>query len=127
MLTFTPKFRKNLRRIIPFGFIWLIIGWVTLWTEYAVISTMPPQNLTEAAIVITPKIVLFASISVFFTGCLVGFLEVTFINQYFVKSSFPKKLVSKFLIYGILMFFTIFFFYILAASIEMQQSVFSDE
>jgi adenylate cyclase len=126
MIHFSPKFLRNLQRIIPFGIIWLIIGWVTLWTEYAVISTMPPQDMTQAAIVITPKIVVFASISVFLTGCLVGLLEVTFINRFFIKSSFPKKLISKFLIYGILMFFTIFFFYILAASIEMKLSIFND-
>ena len=126
MIKITPKFRRNVLEIIPFGIIWLIIGWVTLWTEYAVISTMDPQDVTEAAIVINPRIVLFASISVFFTGCMVGFLEVTLINRYFIKSSFPKKIISKFLIYGVLMFIMIFILYMLAASIEMNQSVFSE-
>jgi adenylate cyclase len=126
MMHFTPKFRRNLLRIIPFGLIWLIIGWVSLWTEYAVLSTIDQQEIPEIPISITPEIILFASISVFLVGCFVGFLEVTLINRYFIKSSFPKKILGKFLIYALLMFVIIFIFYMLAASIEMNQSVFSE-
>lgn len=126
MINFTSKLRRNLLRVIPFGIIWLVIGWVTLYTEYAVVSIMDPQPVLQAAISISPKIVLFASISVFFIGCMVGFLEVSLINRYFIKSSFPKKIISKFLIYGVLMFVIIFIFYMLAASIEMEQFILNE-
>jgi len=126
MSRFTPKFRRNLLRIIPFGIIWLLIGWAFLWTEYAIILMTGQQDTSQASIIITPKIVLFASFSIFFIGCLVGLLEVAFINRYFIKSSFPKKIISKFFIYGVLMFILIFIFYMFAASIEMEESVFSE-
>lgn len=123
----SPKFKRNLTLILPFGLIWLIMGWVFLWTEYAVYETMDKQTVSEAVIDLTPKLVLFASISVFSIGCVVGLVEVTFINQLFARSSFPQKFIGKFLIYTAFIFTVIFIFYMLAASIEMSTSVFDPE
>lgn len=125
MIKLTPKHKRNLGRIIPFGIIWLIIGWSFLWTEYAVIAVMDEQSGPPSAIALSPTIVLFASVSIFFIGCFVGVMEVMFINRLFVKSSLPQKVFGKFLVYAVLMMVLIFVFFMLAASIEMKESVFS--
>lgn len=122
-MSLSAKNKYYLKRILPFGIIWLIIGWAFLWTEYAILGDV--ENTPVSAIRITPIIVVFASISIFFIGCFVGVIEVLYINQLFIRKSFPKKLIGKFIMYSILMFFLIFVFYMLAASIEMKVSVLS--
>jgi adenylate cyclase len=112
-----------LKRIFPFGIIWLIMGWAFLWSEYAVLGDA--VNTPVSAIRISPIIVIFASVSVFSIGCLVGIIEILFINKLFATKSFPKKLFGKFFLYSLLMFILMFIFYMLAASIEMKVSVFS--
>ncbi len=122
-----PKLKRNLGKIFPFGLIWLVTGWVFLFIEQAMIIGMEYQYSPESVIVLSPKIIAFASVSVFAIGCLVGFLEFFIINRYFIKKSFPVKLFSKFFIYAVLLFFLMFVFYHMAASIEMQKTVFSSE
>ena len=122
-MSISAKNKYYLKRILPFGIIWLFIGWAFLLSEYAVLGD--PANTPESAIRITPIIVIFASISVFAVGCLVGIIEVSFINRLFAKKSFPVKFFGKFIIYSILMFILMFVFYMIAASIEMKISIFS--
>ena len=123
MIKLRPKFRRNLLQVIPFGIIWLINGWAFLWSEYAVLGDQ--SDAVEVAIKITPYIAVFASISIFITGCLVGVLEVAFMYRFFVNGSFPQKIIGKFLLYGVLFFALIFIFYVLATSIETKTSLFS--
>ena len=122
-----PKLKRTLNQIIPVGIIWFIMGSFTIWVEFAVIAGTDERFLPESAISLSLEILIFASISVFLIGCLVGFIEVTFINKLFTKSSFPKKILSKFLIYSVVFFIVIFITYMLAASIELKASVFSNE
>ncbi|MGC6430227.1 MAG: adenylate/guanylate cyclase domain-containing protein [Jejuia sp.] len=126
MIQLTPKHKRNLLRILPFGIIWLIIGWVFLWTEYAVTFGMENPVGAESAISITPVIVFFASVSVFFVGCFVGVIEVIITNRLFSKCSLPIKILGKSLLYIILMLTLISILYMLAASIEMKKFVFSE-
>ncbi len=119
-----PKHKRNIYRILPFGIIFLILGWVFLWTEFAVISPLEAYGI-EVAIKITPKIFVFASVSIFFVGCFVGFLEVSTINKFFIAKTFKEKIILKSLLYLVLLFIVTFVFYILAAAIEMQASIFN--
>jgi adenylate cyclase len=126
MIRLSPRFKRKVTSILPFGIIWLITGLIFLFVEYAIISTMKSvENLPVSNIVLSPKIIVFASISVFVLGCLVGFIEVYFINKFFARVSFRLKILSKLLIYSLMFFAVIFIFYMLAASIEMKESVFS--
>lgn len=125
MLFLSPKYKRDFLKIIPFGIIWLMLGLIFLWIEYAALVVIETEAISKSGIQITPKILLFASTSVFFIGCLVGFLEVRFINKFFVSKSFPAKLIGKFIIYVLFMLSVMFVFYQLAASIEMEKSVFN--
>lgn len=127
MLKTSPKFKHNLARIIPFGVIWVVIGWLTLFTEYAMVAVMDEQEAPASAISLSAEVITFASISVFLIGCLVGALEVTYINKFFIRSSFPKKMLSKLGIYTVLLLILVFVTYMIAASIDLNTSVFSTE
>jgi adenylate cyclase len=120
-----PKTKRHISRIIPFGVIFLVLGWAFLWTEFAVISPLEDYGV-DIAIKITPKIFVFASISVFLVGCFIGFLEVVFINKLFISKTFKQKIFFKSLLYLVLTFVVSFVFYNLAAAIEMQKSIFSE-
>lgn len=125
MFTPSAKIKRTISKILPFAFIWLLTGWVFLFIEQAMITDLNANQIQDATIVLSTKIIVFASFSVFGIGCLVGWIEVRFINKLFTKKSFPKKLIGKLLFYSILLFLLMFIFYQIAASIEMQQSVFS--
>lgn len=119
----SPKAKHNLSRIVPFGVIWLLIGWVFMWSEYAVSDNQ--SNTLDSEITVTPSIFFFASISVFLVGLLVGSLEILLLNRMFERLSFAQKIWRKLLLYTLLMSALIFVLYMLAASIELQKSVFS--
>ncbi|WP_397447557.1 adenylate/guanylate cyclase domain-containing protein [Polaribacter sp. R77954] len=123
----SPKRKRDFFKILPFGIIWLVLGWIFLWIEYASLVEFEFQNIPTTGFFLTPKIFLFASVSVFFIGCLVGFLEVRYLNKYFTSRSFPAKLVGKFVMYTLFLLIVMFIFYQLAASIEMQKPLFSKE
>ena len=125
MPVISPKYKRDLLKILPFGIIWLILCLLFLFIEQASINASGSTNLSKGAINITPRILVFACISVFFIGSFVGFLEVRYINKFFVKKSFPIKLLGKTIIYFVFMLVIMFIFYHLAASIEMQKSVFN--
>jgi len=119
-----PKLKRQLSRILSFGIIFLVLGWVFLWTEFAVIATLE-NYAVDVAIRITLKIFVFASISIFIVGCFVGVLEVTLINKIFISKTFRVKIILKSLLYLVLLFVVSFVFYNLAAAIEMQVSIFN--
>jgi len=94
-----------------------------MWTEYAV---MTDQTKTlESAIPITPTIFLFAVVSIFLVGCLVGVIEVFYVYRLFVNQSFPKKIIGKFILYTVVLSILVLILYMLAASIVSNEPVFS--
>ncbi len=120
-----PKTKWVLIRILPFGIIWLIVGWIFLATEYA--ATIEQGAIPSTAIRINATIVLFASIAVFVIGILVGLIEVRYLEKKFIKQSFAKKLVYKILIYAALFSLMIFITFPVAASLELKIGIFDIE
>lgn len=125
MELFSAKTQYYIKRVSPFGIIWLVLAWVFLWTEYAVIGDY--ANTPDTAIKITPEIIVFASFAVFIIGCIVGILEVFFVNQLFEKRSLPQKIIGKLFIYSILFSVLILISYVIAANIEMDISIFDQK
>lgn len=119
----SPKATRNIARILPFGLIWLITGWVFLLIEIAALDGNLPEN--DAVIIVTPKVFLFASIAVFSVGLLVGTLELIWLQNLFIKKSFAKKIVYKLVLYLLMMLVVMTLFYPLAASLETGESIVS--
>ncbi len=114
--------RRNMTRIIPFGVIWLVFASLFLWVEYAAIGDL--ENTPESAIKIDSGILVFALIGITCIGLFVGFVEVLFLKRLFEKKSFSIKIVSKFIIYALFFFALIFIMYPIAASFELDTSIF---
>jgi adenylate cyclase len=94
----SPKTKRIIYRILPFGVIWLIFSIVYTQLEKGILgnldyypSTGNPYNFSKSMF-ITP-------LSAFFAGLLIGASEVLLFNKWFAQRSFTKKIVYKSLIY----------------------------
>ena len=120
----SPKTKRNILRIIPFGIIWLLFSIIYTLLEKGLLgdldhypSTGNPYNFTRN-IFVTP-------IAALITGLFIGTLEIVYFNKWFAQKSFSKKILYKSAIYlAIILLFTIFLS--LAANfVELRTSVFN--
>ncbi len=121
----TPKTKRNLLRVLPFGLIWLFFALIFLFTEYA--ATGNQNHQPETAIQLNPQILGFAIIAITLAGLLVGTLELLYINRLFAKQSLLKTIIFKLFIYAGLLFLVILIAFPIAAGLELDKSPFSTE
>lgn len=122
MLQLTPKTKRNINRIIPFGLIWFILSLVFLFSEHAVSGAQ--GNTLDSAINVNLQVFIFASFGVTLVGLLVGVIELVYLEKHFVSYSFKAKIFYKFIIYTVFLSIIIFVMFMIAASIEMNTSIF---
>ncbi len=118
----SPKSRRNLTRILPFGLIWLLFSWVFFIVEYAAVGNS--GYIPSTAIVLNFEIFIFASLAITIVGLLVGTIELVYLNQAFAKKSFIKKITYKVIIYLFFLFLVVLIAFPIAASIELQTNIF---
>jgi len=114
--------KRNIARITPFGIIWLVFGALFLWIEAVAVGDQ--DNKLDTAIRLEPDIVIFALVLITLIGLLVGLAELVFVNRLFERKSFAVKIISKFLIYAAFFFLLIFVSFQIAASMELDISIF---
>ena len=125
MVKLSPKTKRNISRILPFGVIWLVLGWVNLFSQEAVLTAALEENSTQSAVIrMTPAVFLFASIAIIVVGLLVGTIEVVWLGNLFGKRSFLGKIGYKLVFYTIFLLLIILFSYPIAAALESQISLF---
>lgn len=117
----SPRTRRNVFRIIPFGIIWLLTGWIFILVETAAMGTIDPDSPT--IISLNVEIVIFSSIAITIVGLLVGAIEMIFLENLFRKRSFLRKIIYKLGIYTLLMLIIISITYPIAASFESETSI----
>lgn len=117
-----PQTQRNLLRILPFGIIWLLMGWLFLFTEY--VATDRFSYKPEGAISPDLSVFIFASFAVAAVGLLIGALEVYWLNGLFSHRSFTAKLLYKSLLYGLFLLSVVVVTFIIAVSLELAISVF---
>ena len=121
----SPKSKRNISRIIPFGVIWLGLGWFILFVEGAATQH---QNLNpSSAITLTTEVFIFASIAVTVVGLIVGAVEVLCMGHLFSKKSFTQKLLYKVGFYTFFLLLVILITYPLAAGVELDVSPFDTQ
>ncbi len=120
-MSFSPKFIWNLKRILPFGIIWLFLGMLFIYVEHLALGNQ--DNALDSAIKLTTDVVLFALLGVTTIGLLLGCIEVLWLKRLFDRNSFITKIVVKFLIYTFFFFIVILITYPIAASIELDTSI----
>lgn len=121
----SSKTKRNIQRIIPFGVIWLVLGWVFLFVEYA--ATDHYSYSSQSAIRLDTRVLIFASTAVAMAGLLVGALEVYWLNNLFAKKSFGVKIFYKTLIYAFILFVIISVAFPIAASLELDVNFTHDQ
>ena len=121
LATLSPKARRNISRIIPFGIIWLVSGLVFLIVEKGAVGDSGHQPST--AIDIDLKIFIFSSLAITGVGLLVGTIEVVYLNNVFAKKSLTKKIVYKLLLYTLMLFVITLITFPIAASLELNTSI----
>ncbi len=121
---FRPRVKRNIARIIPFGVIWLVVGWYDLFTDAAATGN---QNVNPSVdITLTTEVFVFASITVTLVGLLVGAIEVLWLGNLFINKSFWRKIVYKMGFYTFFMLLVILAAYPIAAGIELDVSPFDN-
>ena len=122
----SPKTKRSISRIIPFGIIWFIFSIVYSLLEKGILgdlnnypSTGNPYNFTSN-IFITP-------ITALITGLLIGTVEILYLNKLFIQKSFTQKIVYKTVIYLAIIISFLLGLTVIANSIELQTAVFNKQ
>ena len=97
----SPRMRRNILRILPFGVIWLLFSQVFLLSDYAAVGDF--SNVPDTAIKLDFGIYCFATLAVSVLGLLVGTIELVYLNNRFAHQSLSRKIVYKTLFYALLM------------------------
>ncbi len=123
MSLFNPKFKRNLSRIFPFGLIWVLMGWFFSLSEALLPQSRNVETPTDPTdIELTVPIFIFAAVSLFTLGSIVGTLETLIFQKRFVRYSFLRKITFKFLIYMAIMLLAISITYPTAVALEFESS-----
>lgn len=117
----SPRTRRNILRIVPFGVIWVLMAQVFLLSDFAAVGDF--ENVPESAIVVDAGIYLFATVAVGMVGLLVGTFELLVLNRRFAKRSLATKLVGKTLFYGFFLTCMVLITFPIAAAMEMDVSL----
>ncbi len=121
----SPKFKRNLSRVLPFGAIWLVISWFSIINDLTLTRN---QNLNpDTDVTMTFPVMIFASLASVSVGLLVGYLEMVRLHRRFKHLSFLRGLIIKLLLYLLIMIVIVVCLYPVAASIESGLSVFDEE
>ncbi len=116
-----PQTKRNLQRIIPFGVIWLLSGWVFLFVEFA--SFQSVQELPDTAIKMDYKIFLLSSLAMWSIGLLNGLIEIKYLSPIFINKKFARRFFPKLFIYLAFFLIVILVTYPIATSLEMNTSI----
>lgn len=116
-MTLSPRTRRTLLRIAPFGVIWFVLAQVFLISDFAATGSF--AEVPDSAIALTPRIYLFASLAVAVVGLLVGAVELLFLDRRLSRFSLTTKLVAKTGFYVVLLAVVMVITFPVAAAMEM--------
>lgn len=121
-MSLSPQTKRTISRIVPFGLIWLLLGWTFLFVEYAAIGQ--DNNAPTSAIRMSSDIFIFASLVVLGVGLFIGAIEVVWLKNVFSNESFTTKIIYKLLVYSLFLFTVILVAFPIAVSIQLHTHVF---
>jgi len=101
----SPKTRRNISRIIPFGVLWLVFSLVYCLLEKSLLGDLDHYPLTGVPYDFATNIFTIPA-GALMMGLLSGILEISYFSKRFIKNSFTAKVIFKSIVY--LIIFTIF-------------------
>src|SRR4051812_23195883 len=121
----SPKIKRYIYRIIPFGLIWLIFGIVCSLLVWGLLDLAPHSSkgnrydLTRGFFVIT--------ITSLVSGLLIGAIEVLYLSKLFRQKSFKVKIIYKPIIYQVVINLFLLIAAAITISFELKTDVFSKQ
>ncbi len=119
--TLSPKTKRNILRILPFGVIWFLFSQIFLISDYTAVGNF--SDVPDTAIKLDAGIYLFSILAVTMLGLLVGSIELVYLNDRFVKKSLSQKIIYKTLCYALLLFAVTVITFPIAASMELDTNL----
>src|SRR5690349_1744348 len=120
----SPKTRRNILRIVPFGIIWFAFSIIYTLLEKGLLgdldhypSTGNPYNF-ERNILVTP-------VAALITGLFIGTLEILYFNKWFSQKSFTRKILYKSTVYLVILLLFTIALSLAANFVQLKTSVFS--
>ena len=89
----SPKAKRNILRIIPFGLIWFVSNLIFFIVERAAMGGLDQHPST--GIEIDFKIFIFGTLANTVVGLLVGTMEILYLDKVFAKKVLPKRYCIK--------------------------------
>ena len=120
-----PKTKRTIRRLIPFGLIWLLTGWVFLIVEIAASNSF--NELPVTAIKVDFELFIFSSFALIVVGLLSGFIELKYLDSAFINKRFIVRFIYKLTIYTFLFFVVELILFPIAVSLELDVSLFDKQ
>ena len=117
----SPKAKRNIARIIPFGLIWLLLGTIFYAIENMAIGDSEYADFPLKIDLVT---FIFLALAITCVGFLVGVIELFLMDKLFAKKSFTKKILYKLTIYIFLSYFLQIITFPIAISLELNASIF---
>lgn len=122
----SPRIKRNIYRIIPFGFFWLIFSIIYTQLEKGLLgdlnyypATGNPYNFSRN-ILITP-------LSALVIGLLIGTVEIVYLNKVLIKGSFTSKIIYKTILYLATIILFLVILTVMANSLELHANVLDNE
>ena len=95
-MTLTPKQKRNLIQIAPFGVMWFIFSFIYIFIEHGVLGDSTHYPTTGNPYKFSPFLTaIVATVS----GLMIGSFEVFVLRDFFRKRNFVKKMIVKTLVY----------------------------
>lgn len=118
----SPKFKRNIRQIIPIAFIWLFFGIIYALLEKGILadSFEYPATGTQYNFKKSFPYTVFGS---FLAGWIIGALEVLYLNRLFNRQNFTVKIIAKTIIYVLIICAFLFILSLITNSILQELPV----
>ncbi len=125
-MIFSPKQKRNLIKILPFGIIWGLFGLLYALIEYSVLGGSDVYPFTSNPYEFSTVLPLI-SISCLIMGLFFGAMEVTFLNTLFHNRPFREKIIFKTLITLLFIIVLLLSLKAIIASISLELSIFHSD
>ena len=97
----SPKTKRNISRIIPFGVLWLIFSLIYVLLEKSLLADLDHYPSSGVKYDFARNVLAIPA-GALILGLLTGILEISYFNKRFIKSSFTRKILFKSIVYLII-------------------------
>ena len=111
----TPKYKRNINRILPFGLIWLVFSLIYTILERGLLGELNFYPSSGNQYVFSRNIIAIPLLATIF-GTIIGILEILYFNKWFIQISFTKKILYKSSIYFLIIIFLLTIIFLTTAN-----------